>query len=447
VKADQAAVATRYLAGLGFCGAVLIALSLVARHGQWTDDFDIFIPAAYAQGVVYAAGAWVVLQARFAALDRRVLIVLIVAVAVGLRLIALATPPNFLSTDVYRYIWDGRVQGAGINPYLYVPADPALTYLRDETNYPHMSPVTSAPTIYAPFAQMMFFVITRFGQSVTTMRLGMLGFETVTVLALALLLRRLGQPQHRLYLYLWHPLPLWEIACGAHVDAMLTAMALLALVAAMAGRRGWSGALLGAATLTKFFPLVIASALYRRWDWKMPLAFFAVTVGLYGFYAWFGGGGWRIFGSLPAYVSDEGFESGRGVFILTILRAVGLPRLPATLGFLAIAFAVMGTLFLRALSRDRPDHSMPVLAAAFAAAAVVLISPHYPWYFVWITAFNCLVPRFSLIYLTCAAFFLYVTESSTSLTTGFVLYGPFLILLLFELRRFVAPLIQEGSTS
>ena len=57
------------------------------------------------------------------------------------------------------------------------------------------------------------------------------------------------------------------------------------------------------------------------------------------------------------------------------------------------------------------------------------------------------MPRLSLIYLTCAAFFLYVTESSTSLTTGFVLYGPFLILLLFELRRFVAPLIQEGSTS
>jgi alpha-1,6-mannosyltransferase len=146
---------------------------------------------------------------------------------------------------------------------------------------------------------MMFFVITRFGQSVTTMRLGMVGFETVTVLALALLLRRLEQPQHRLYLYLWHPLPLWEIACGAHVDAMLTAVALLALVAAMTGRRGWSGALLGAATLTKFFPLVIASALYRRWDWKMPLAFFAVMVGLYGFYAWFGGGGWHIFGSLP----------------------------------------------------------------------------------------------------------------------------------------------------
>jgi alpha-1,6-mannosyltransferase len=176
----------------------------------------------------------------------------------------------------------------------------------------------------------------------------------------------------------------------------------------------------------------------------MPLAFFAVTAGFYGVYAWFGGGS-HIFGSLPVYVSDEGLESGRGVFILTILLAMGLPRLPATLGFLAIAIAVMGTLLLRALSRDRPDHSMPALAAGFATAAMVLISPHYPWYFVWITAFICLVPRFSLIYLTCSAFFLYVTDSQTSLMTGFVIYGPFLALLLYEQRRSVMPLLQEGS--
>ena len=32
----------------------------------------------------------------------------------------------FLSSDIYRYVWDGRVQAAGINPYAYVPADAAL---------------------------------------------------------------------------------------------------------------------------------------------------------------------------------------------------------------------------------------------------------------------------------------------------------------------------------
>ncbi|SEB80748.1 Protein of unknown function [Rhizobiales bacterium GAS188] len=446
MRSDQATLTTRCFAGLCACGAALLALSLVARHGQWTDDFQLFVPVAYAQGVVYAVGAWIVLQDRFATLDKRLLISLIVVVAVALRLIALATPPNFLSTDLYRYIWDGRVQGAGVNPYLYVPADPALAHLRDEGVYSHINRLDTAPTIYAPFAQLVFFAVTRLGESVTAMRLAMLGFEVVTVLALALLLRRLGQPLHRLYLYLWHPLPVWEIACGAHVDAVLTAMALLALLAAMTGRRGLSGALLAAATLTKFFPLIIAPVLYRRFDWKMPAAALALTGILYGIYV-LNGGGWHVLGFLPGYASEEGLAAGEGVFILSLLRGIGLAPLPAMLAYLALALGVLGTLVLRALARDRDIHSLPALAAWLATATLVLISPHYPWYFVWIAAFICLVPRFSLIYLTCSVFFLYVTDSPTSLTTGFVIYGPFLALLLFEQRRFVVPLLQEGSIS
>ena len=69
------------------------------------------------------------------------------------------------------------------------------------------------------------------------------------------------------------------------------------------------------------------------------------------------------------------------------------------------------------------------------AAAIALISPHYPWYFLWIAAFIPLVPRFSLIYLTSSVFFLYVTDSPTSLAAGFVIYGPFLALLLIERWR------------
>ena len=84
-----------------------------------------------------------------------------------LRIIALATPPNFLSTDVYRYVWDGRVQGAGINPYLYIPSEPEVASLRDDAIYPHINRLYTAPTIYPPFAQMVFFAVTRFAESVS----------------------------------------------------------------------------------------------------------------------------------------------------------------------------------------------------------------------------------------------------------------------------------------
>ena len=80
-------------------------------------------------------------------------IVLLIALAV--RLIALIAPP-FLSTDIYRYVWDGLVQGAGINPFRYIPADSHLAFLRDANIYPNINRRDYAHTIYPPGSQLIF---------------------------------------------------------------------------------------------------------------------------------------------------------------------------------------------------------------------------------------------------------------------------------------------------
>ena len=63
---------------------------------------------------------------------------LVLGVAVVMRLLTLLAPP-ILSSDVYRYVWDGRVQLAGVNPYSYVPAADELAFLRDDAVYPHIN--------------------------------------------------------------------------------------------------------------------------------------------------------------------------------------------------------------------------------------------------------------------------------------------------------------------
>ena len=428
--------------GLCGCAVALIGLALIARHAQWLDDFNLFVPTVWAQCLVYALSAFLLLQRWPSAGDGRILLAVILCVAVILRIIALATPPNFLSTDVYRYVWDGRVQGAGINPYLYIPSDPAVASLRDDAIYPHINRLYTAPTIYPPFAQMVFFAITRFAESVTSMRLAMLGFEAIAVLALAVLLKRQRLPVHRLALYLWHPLPVWEFACGAHVDAVVLAMSLLAIIAAMSNRRSLSGALLAAAALTKFLPVAIAPALYRRWDWRMPAAFLVVVVCSYALYL---SAGWKVLGFLESYAAEEGMTQGQGVFITMLLQDIGLAPLPALLGFAAIAAAVLGPMVIRALSRNRDMEAMPALAGGLAIATLVLISPHYPWYFCWLVPFICFLPRASLIYPTSAVFYLYLTDEPFGLWTGLVIYAPALALFVFEQRRFFMPLLQQGS--
>ena len=96
---------------------------------------------------------------------------------------AFSGPPH-LSDDVFRYIWDGRVQAAGIDPYEYVPAAPQLASLRDPGLWPAAShwcvrPGTPDPdqpgalllpgcsrlnrpwvhTIYPPVAEGYFFAV------------------------------------------------------------------------------------------------------------------------------------------------------------------------------------------------------------------------------------------------------------------------------------------------
>ena len=65
--------------------------------------------------------------------------------------------PSFLSTDLYRYVWDGRVQNAGHQPLPLHPRRPA-SWPRCATPaiYPHINRADYAPTIYPPAAQAVF---------------------------------------------------------------------------------------------------------------------------------------------------------------------------------------------------------------------------------------------------------------------------------------------------
>src|SRR6185437_16089291 len=176
-----------------------------------------------------------------------------------------------LSSDIYRYVWDGRVQAAGINPYRYFPADQALAFLRDEAVFPHINRADTAVTIYPPVAQFFFLLVTRIGENVTVMRLALVGCEAVTVAMIMLLLRRMERPLTRLVAYLWHPLPLWQIANSGHVDALMVALMMLGLWLALSDRplRGAVAMTLGA--LVKPFALLALPATWRPWDWKAPL--------------------------------------------------------------------------------------------------------------------------------------------------------------------------------
>src|SRR5215469_1866790 len=191
---------------LSLIAGLLLAGGTGGVAAQFSRDVPAFVIMALLQGAAWAVAALVILRRP----DPPPVLALVIGTAVLLRLVALAAPV-FLSDDINRYVWDGRVQAAGINPYRYIPTDPELEPLRDNSIFPNINRNNYAPTIYPPIAQMLFLLANRLGGTVLTLKLFFVAIEAVGIWALILLLQAVGAPREQIVLYVWHPLPVWEI--------------------------------------------------------------------------------------------------------------------------------------------------------------------------------------------------------------------------------------------
>jgi hypothetical protein len=276
---------------------------------------------------------------------------------------------------------------------------------------------------------MLFLGATRFGETVLTIKLVLVVVEAIGIGALVFVLRIVEAPTQNILFYVWHPLPVWEIAGSGHIDAAVVAFVALALAAAVSGRRACSGAALAAAMLVKFFPLVLVPALWRPTrsngrDWRWLLAFAAVVIAAYLPYFEIGR---RVLGFLPAYMSEENLSSGSGFWLLDVIgRIIALP-----VGvYLAVVATIMVGLAVGALRRPGDPRASLAWATALGTAATVLASPHYAWYFVWLVALLCVSPWWPAFWPTLTAVLLYWAPETghVPLWVGFTIYGGFAIL-------------------
>src|SRR5258705_8459304 len=387
---------------LAVIGSILLILYRIGLHSRGAADIVWFIKLALIQTVLYLIAAWLIVRARSA----RSTLFIVLALAGIFRLSIVFAPP-YLSDDIYRYVWDGRVQAAGINPYRYIPADEHLQRLRDERIYPNINRRDYAHTIYPPVAEAAYFLTTRISESVTWMKLTIIGFELIAVWLLMELLASFGMPRQRILIYAWHPLAVWEFAGSGHIDPLALAFIALAL---LARRRNWetaTGISLGLATLAKLFPIVLFAALYKRWGWKMPTALVATIV--VGYLPYLGVGPLGVLGFIPGYAHERGIVSGDQFFILGLVdRSLGV-KLPNAF-FLSFTGAVLlGLDVWSGFKRDDDDGGYLKRSIVLGTAFMVFFAPDFSWYFAWLIPFLCFVPSFPVFYLTLASFFLYLT--------------------------------------
>ena len=279
----------------------------------------------------------------------------------------------------------------------------------------------------------------------------MTAMEAVTVWALLVWLKASNLPRERVLIYAWHPIPIWEFSSMAHIDSAATALLMLTIVAVVRGRQGIAGGLLAAAVLTKYFPIVLAPALWRRWGWRMPVAFATTAFVLYLPYA--AGAGPKILGFLFNHLGNEGYGEGYGFHLVWVLRDYGLWA-PGALGYIAGALLILGGLGLLALFGRRADEirseHMIILGAAFVWAT----SPHYAWYFGWLIPLLARYLSPSVLAFTLLAILQNTPGNATWATPTFfytTIFGGGLVLMFVELmwrlraRRAVIALPSTGS--
>jgi hypothetical protein len=420
---------------------VLVALGAVLIAGALAG------PRAFARGGVlaffgvYAAQllAWGVAACLVWRQASRAALAIIAVVALAARLAVMLAPP-FLSSDVYRYVWDGKLVAHGINPFRFIPAAPELAHLRDLEIYPSINRPDSTHTIYPPLAQAAFalaYVVG--GDRVAGMRVVLLAAEIVTALALVAVLRAYSLNPARLILYAWCPLVLWEVSSSAHIDGLAvtgTALALAAYARGSARAAVLTGLSLAAAALTKLYPAVLLPVFFRRGRVRM-VAVFMVASGLAFVPLLSVRSG--IVGYLPWYLSEEGYGIGDRYIFYRLICAVWPP---APVGaYIALAVCVGAVVAWRAMAR-RSDGAVALgrSGAALIGSFLLLTSPHYPWYALWLVPFLCLAPVLPWLYLVAASGALYLGGVSheipeRSLIVGLGLYGGAAVLAAWDALR------------
>lgn len=388
------------------CGAAqLLLLAGVARLDARVET-AAFLWLLGGASVAYAVV--LLLLARGAHGTRRQLAVCLLLAVAGRIVLTGAAP--IASDDVYRYLWDGRVQRHGHNPYAAAPADPALAALHT-VDTRRIDPTSAVlPAIYPPAAQLFLRGVTAVDESVAAVVAAIVICDLLVMLLLWRWLAALGRSPWWVLAYAWHPLPAVEGAAGGHLD-LLGTLLLLAAAAALHARRTLTAALaLGAAFSVKFLPLVLAPLLWRRVRLRDALAAVGLVALLYAPFA--GGAAGLPLGSLPDYAAQWRFN---GPLFAAVEAGAGT--------VFAFALALGAGLAVAAVARVRLPAAAPEAWAWPLAATLVLLPTVYPWYLVWLVPFLTTQRTWPLAVWTLVVPLTYLVWASRAAGAGWVLPG------------------------
>jgi len=301
--------------------------------------------------------------------SRRV-VILGLALAAVWHIEFLRTPAG-ADDDIHRYVWDGRLQRLGYNPYIVVPSDPAVKQLHTSETRNLNNP--DLPSPYPPGAQLFFRAVTAIHESTFAFKVAFVLCELAIILVLLDVLHRNQQQAHLVLAFAWNPLMAIEVAGSGHIDIVGALLLVTSLAALVRSWRAIAAFTFGLAVTVKFLPIVLLPLYWKRLRIRdAALAAFVMVL----VYVPFLHHGHIPIGSLGTYVQSFRFNGP----LFAALDQVAPPQLLAAL---AVLVGLATAMWLRRGSSElSPGVFAWPMAVSLLWAPVV-----FPWYLLWLLPF------------------------------------------------------------
>lgn len=334
------------------------------------------------------------------------------------------------SDDYYRYIWDGKVQADGINPYQYAPNDSALNHLHSEL-LPEKVSYPDIKTIYFPVSQWLFtlsYWLT--GENAIGLKIFYLLFELIIIISLYFLLKRFSIDKKFILIYASLPLITFQFFIDAHIDIVGVGLMLLSITLYFYNRKLLSYILLGLSVSVKPTGFLLIPFFFQNEiDFKdkikslfIPISIFVITFIPYIFTA-------TPLGTLINYSVHWTFNGMIYNTLNIFIKDNSTIRIICGILFLLVYVYLF---FIRLQLINKIYLSLFLL---------MIFSPVvHPWYLIWFSILLPVVRSYSGIYFVSVISITFITVN-TFQTTG--VWSEFPIILMIEFLPLTAIFLYE----